>query len=142
MRRIKGYWGPIFHQGDSEWGEMKQTLRRLGEGPRHSAPWLAAAEEHSSPISGSPTTLGTSGVDPSLGSTQHKRGFYSIEPALLTWPVTTEAHPMLKPREPGKDKRRQEEDNLSSAPGSRLISGDTEMSSAQHGDLDTAPESA
>lgn len=142
MHRTKGYWGPIFHQGDSEWGEMKQTPRRLGEGPRHLAPWLAAVEEHGTPISGSPTTLRTSGVDPSLGSTQRKRGFYSIEPALLTRPVTTEAHPILKSREPGKDNRRQEEDNLSSAPGSRPISGDIEMSSAQDGDLDTAPESA
>ena len=122
-------------------GEMKQTPRRLGEGPWHLAPWLAAAEEHSSPISGSPTTLGTSGVDPSLGSTQRKRGFYSIEPALLTRPVTAEAHPMHKPREPSKTTGGKRQ-TISAQPLSHLISGDTEMSSAQDGDLDTAPESA
>lgn len=45
-----------------------------------------------------------------MGSTQLKRGFYSIEPALLTWPVTTEVHPILKCRETAKDNSSQEED--------------------------------
>lgn len=45
-----------------------------------------------------------------MGSTQLKRGFYSKEPALLTWPVTTEVHPILKCRETAKDNRSQEED--------------------------------
>lgn len=45
-----------------------------------------------------------------MGSTQLKRGFYSIEPTLLTWPASTDAHPILKSTETGKDDRRQEEE--------------------------------